>query len=176
VTLTPSVVDANNMPVMGWAVALNATSVNVPLNGSTTAVATLTVPSVNNGLVGTVKFATTSSATLGTREVTSAVTALNQVSFSISSNGNSCVLPTGTTQVKVGTTVRLVNTGTIGMIFHSNGDSYGLPHQNTGGPLTAPTNAYENTITSADGGSFDWYCHTPDTNNQNQNPQILAVP
>jgi cysteine-rich repeat protein len=176
VNLTPSVVDANNMPITTWTVALDQISVDVPANGVATAVATVTIPSINNGLEGRVKFAAASSAGVGTFEAISAVTAMNQVSFSITTTGGNCQYPTGTTQVKAGTSVRLVNGGDVNVIFHSDGGAYNLPHQDVGGGGSNPTQAYTNTVANADGSAFRWYCHAPGPDLGPNNPQILVVP
>jgi hypothetical protein len=77
--------------------------------------------------------------------------------------------------VKVGTLVRFVNAGTASLIVHSNGDAYGVPHQNVGAPI-AVNATYERTVNAADGSPFQWYCHAPGPDNGGGNPQILAVP
>src|SRR5262245_8653582 len=43
VTLAPSVLDAANAPLTAWTIALDKTTVDVPVNGTATAVATLTI-------------------------------------------------------------------------------------------------------------------------------------
>jgi hypothetical protein len=162
VNLTGTAVDAAGNPIQGWTVAFNNAAVTVPVDGSVDVVATLTIPSENRGLTGTVKIDVTSP--LGPKSVTSAVTAQNQVSLPVSMNGGLCVYSAvmGQTRVAVGTKVRMVNKGTDTMIFHSDGGAAGVPHQDVATTI-AVNNAYERTITTATG-AFNWYCHSPGPN------------
>jgi cysteine-rich repeat protein len=166
VTLAPSAVDSAQAPITGWTVVLDKTNVDVPLNGTATAVATLTIPSDSKTLTGSVKFVATSSAGTGTFTAASAVTTLNQVSYQINVTNGSCVFPSnaaGTVNLAVGAKVRWVNNGTQNVTIHvQDGGQYGVPHQPD--PGSAPGAAYERTITAADGGTFSWYCHDPSTN------------
>lgn len=182
VIVTPSVVDAANAPLTAWTVTAPQT-VDVPLNGTQSVVVSLSISSENKGLAGTLKIDTTSAAEVGTHSATVAVTALNQISFKITSNNNQCVYPTQSAiKVTEGTKVRFVNAGTISLIVHSNGGSYGVDHQDTA-TTTAPNTAYERTIDpqSADGNAFDWYCHSPGPDLSggngvpNTNPKILVT-
>jgi cysteine-rich repeat protein len=173
VNLTASAVDANNVAIPGWTIAFPNPTVNVPVDGSVDAVGTLTIPSENRGLTGTVVVDATSA--LGPKSTRTAVTALNQVSLEVTMNGNGqCVYTSvmGQTRVTVGTKIRMVNKGTDTMIFHSDGGARGVPHQDTN-TTTAVNAAYENTIGSA-GNAFNWYCHSPGPNPGNA-VQILPV-
>ena len=140
-------------------------TVNVPVDGTATAVATLTIPSENRGLSGKVKIDATSS--VGPQSVSSIVTALNQVSFEVTLNANGqCVYPAaGTKNVTVGTKVRFVNkSATDNITIHVQGvpngsPTYGVTHQPD--PGSAPGTAYEKTINAAGTTPIEWYCHAP---------------
>jgi plastocyanin len=169
VNLTASVVDAANAPLTGWTVALDSSTVNLAADGSATAVATLTIPSENRGLAGTIKIDATSS--LGTVNLTSTVTVQNQVTIPVSLNNNQCVYPpAGTIQMTVGSKIRFLNTATddnITIHVDNGGNANtapGVPHQSD--PGSAPGTAYERTITGLAGGdgTFSWYCHAPGPN------------
>lgn len=177
VNLTGSVVDGTNTVMPDWIVAINPPTVNVPLDGSATAVATFAVPSRNLGLAGTLKISSTSSTTTGTLEASSVVTVENQITFSVTSNNGQCVYPTDQAiSVSEGTKVRFLNKGTIDMIIHSDGNSYGVAHQNVNTTIGTDV-AYEQTISAgtADGSSFTWYCHAPGPNLGGGNPKILVT-
>ncbi|MGN6108683.1 MAG: myxococcus cysteine-rich repeat containing protein [Kofleriaceae bacterium] len=172
VALTAAAVDGVGTPIPGWTVALNIPTVDVPADGTVDVVATLTIPSTNRGLNGTVKIDATSS--LGPKSVSTTVMVQNQVSFEVTMNGNGqCVYTAvmGITDVTVGTKVRLVNKGTDNVIFHSDGGGLGLPHQSTTGTGSPANGSYEGTITSA-GAAFGWYCHSP---GPNPNTQQITV-
>lgn len=173
VGLTASVVDGAGTAVPGWTVTLDKASVDVADGGSADAIATLTIPSENSGLTGTVKIDATSS--LGAKSTSSAVTVLNQVSLAVTDTGQgTCAYTAGTTRVTVGTKVRLVNKLADNVIFHSGGNATnGLPHQDVGGGGTPTNQAYEGTILVA-GANFDWYCHSPGPNPQGT-VRILTV-
>lgn len=165
VNLTGSVVDATNNPLTGWTVTFDQASVTVPQNGTATAVATVHVPSENNGLIGTVKIDAAS--TLGTASASSQFTALNQITLNVTNNGTQCVYPTtSTTTVKVGTTLRFVNKFNAGVtagdritihINPTNGGGTGVPHEADPGHVI--DSAYERVTTGA--GTINWYCHAP---------------
>jgi cysteine-rich repeat protein len=173
VTLTGAAVNAQSAPIPGWTVAFNNATVTVPPDGSVDVVATLTIPSENRGLQGTLKIDAAS--TLAPQSVSSQVTALNQVSLPVTMTGGLCVYSgvMGQTKVTVGTKLRMVNKGTDNMIFHADANGSGVPHQNTAGTGTLANGAYENNITAA-GGAFNWYCHSPGPNPGNA-VQILPV-
>jgi cysteine-rich repeat protein len=175
VGLSVEVLDSLGAPLPDWVAAIQPTSLDLPVNGTGSAVVTLAVPSQNKGLVGSVRIITTSSATLGTREATSAVTALNQISFNVTDNAGQCVYPTAAAiMVTEGTKVRFVNGSTIGLIIHSDGDGKGVAHQSTAADMP-PGQAYEQTVANADGADFGWYCHSPGPNLGGGNPKILVV-
>lgn len=161
VNLTATVVDAANVPLPGWTVTLDNATVNVPADGSVNAVATLTVPSENKGLTGTVKIEATSD--IGPKSVSSTITALNQVTFGVTLNGGgTCVYPTaGTVRVTTGTKVRFLNKAADNITIHIGGDTgnarTGLNHQPD--PGSATDTAYEQTMTGI--GMVSWYCHAP---------------
>lgn len=178
VTLTPKVVDTAGVVVPGWTVMLNNTTLNLTEDGTATAVATLTIPSVNQGLAGKVQIDMTSTA--GAASVSSQVTALNQVTLSIPSNAlGQCILPGPiTTTVKVGTKLRFVNkfttTDPTNLTIHVlNGDANGVPHEPD--PGHAQDAAYERTITGV-AGSFTWWCHDPALDPGANRPRVTVVP
>lgn len=166
VTLTASVVDADGQPLAAWPVALSASSLNVAANATASSVATLTIPSENRGLAGTVKIEATSSA--GTQTVTSAVTALNQITFGVTLNNGQCEYPAaGDTNITYGTKIRFLNKATTNITIHvDDGGPYGVPHQPD--PGSAPDTAYEKVITAPAQTptvqQFSWYCHQPGPN------------
>jgi cysteine-rich repeat protein len=164
VTLDASVMDEGNAPLAAWTVTLDKTTLDVPQNGTATAVASLAVPTENKGLAGKVKVtATAAGAQVGTLEASTAVTAQNQVTIPVTMDGNGlCVYPQGNNAMRItnGTKVRFLNAGTSGLIIHSGGGQYGVPHQDIN-TTTAVNSAYERTVQGADGGNFEWYCHSP---------------
>jgi cysteine-rich repeat protein len=165
VSLTSSLVDATQTPITAWTVVLDKTTVDVPLNGTATAVATLTIPSDANVLAGAIKFVATSGAGVGTFETASNVTALRQVSFTMKLNADGqCVYPAAsTTKLAIGTKVRWVNGEAAGsgnrITIHVDPDNNGVKHQPDPGSL--PGEVYEQTIGGTPAGSFAWYCHAP---------------
>ncbi|MDQ3382107.1 MAG: hypothetical protein M3546_17675 [Actinomycetota bacterium] len=185
VNLTGSVLDAANAPIPGWTIAFSQASVAVPASGSVTAVATLTIPAQNRGLLGTVKIDVAS--TLGTESITSTVTVLNQVTFTVDIVNGQCVYPTdggtgaATVPVALGTKVRFFNKGGANLEIHSNNIA-AIPHQGqvngTDDPITESQSAYERTLGGTVGGNVNWYCHAPGPNLQGGNPtiRIAAAP
>jgi hypothetical protein len=168
VGLTATIVDANQAPIAGWTVDLSVPSVTLAKDGTSTAVATVHVPSLSTALSGTLKVAATSSATLGTPAATSAFTAADQVTFAVKYDAGlgDCVYPAdGGSQanpVKVtqATKIRFFNTGTGNIVIHSGGP---ISHQNQtpnglADPITEPNTAYEQTPTKT--GLALWYCHS----------------
>ncbi len=186
VTLAAKVVDANDAPLTGWAVTLASTSVAVPMNGMTTVVATLKVPSQNMGLAGKVKIDVTSS--LGVQTVTTDVTAQNQVTFAVHVDDNTgkCVFPAdaGTTlarvPVSIGTKLRFFNDGTTNLVIHVNPNNNGITHQGQSpnglaDPTTEANTAYELPLIGTAGGNVTWYCHSPDTDIGMQDPSMSVT-
>lgn len=169
VTLSGSAVNASNAPITGWAITFDQASVNVPLDGTATAVATVKIPSENKGLAGTIKIDAASS--LGTQSATSAVTVLNQVSIPMTLTGGSCnPPPTATFNVTIGSKVRWVNKSADGIRIHINEpNGLGFTHQDNESP---PNGVYEQTVTGS-AGTAAWYCH--DRNND-QGYRIAAQP
>ncbi len=166
VNLAATLVNATDTPITAWTVALDTSTVTVPIDGTATAVATLTIPSDSKVLTGSLKIAATSSAGVGTFTSTSAVTATNQVTINMKLDANGqCIYPAaGTTNLVVGSNVRWLNTeaadsGNRITIHINNGDQYGVPHQSD--PGSDPGTAYERTLTGTPAGTFSWYCHAP---------------
>ena len=180
VALSATVVDATDVPLSGWTVVFNSPSVNLAANGTGSAVATLTIPTLNAGLAGSVKLKAMSS--LGAQNFVSTVTVLNQVTMSVTQNAaQQCVYPTtGTMMVKAGTKVRFMNKFTQDAItIHSNGGGQGVAHEPD--PGHAINTVYERTFAGT--GTFDWYCHAPGPNldrrqqgGTNDNPKFTVVP
>src|SRR5689334_4631219 len=79
VTLAATAVDGAGAPLPAWDVTLDRTSIDMVADGTTTAVATLKIPSNANALAGTVKINATSS--LGGHATQSTVTVAKQVSL-----------------------------------------------------------------------------------------------
>jgi hypothetical protein len=166
VALTATVVDAQGQPLDAWPVTLSASSLNVGANSTASSVATVIIPSENRGLAGTVKIEATSSA--GTQSVTSAVTALNQITFGVTLNNGQCEYPTaGDTNITFGTMIRFLNKANDNITIHvDDGGPYGVPHQPD--PGSAPNTAYEKVVTEPTQTptlqQFSWYCHQPGPN------------
>lgn len=173
VNLAASVVDGSNAPLPAWTVALDTSMVTLTQNGTATAVATLTIPSENKGLTGTVKIDATSST--DPASASSAITAANQVTFAVTQNNTQCEYPTTqATNVTVGTKVRFLNnTNNLTTIIHVNGaaadgqataDTLGIPHESQGGPGQPVGSAYEGILQAPPNNSttvgLTWYCHT----------------
>jgi predicted RecA/RadA family phage recombinase len=166
VTLAASAVDTAGAPITGWTVTLDKTTVDVPADGSATAVATLKIPSAINAAAGTVKIDTTSS--LGASAVQSAVTVAKQITYTMALNGTRCIYPVpagSTTTIAQGTKVRWVNSDPANRItIHiggiANNPIAGFNHEPD--PGMAPSGgSYEQTANSATG-AVDWYCHNRD--------------
>ena len=159
VSLAATVVDGAGVAIPGWTVALDKPSIDVPANGGGTAIATVTVPSTNKGLTGTVKIDVTA-AGVPAKQVTTAVTALNQITIPMTLSGGQCVYPAaGTVPVTVGTKVRWLNKAAANLTIHIGGNTNGFAHQPD--PGSAPNAAYEQTVTGTPGGPITWYCHAP---------------
>ena len=171
---------ATGAPLTGWTVTFNQATVSVPVNGQAMAVATVRVPSQNSGLMANVKINVAAGGTVGTKSITSAFTALNQVTFEVTNNGTQCVYPSATPlTIKVGTKVRFVNKFTAGAVpgdritIHFDGNTAGLTHQADPGHLIDA--AYEDTATAPSGGQFNWYCHAPGPNLNGNNPKFIVA-
>lgn len=193
VALTAAVMDGSSAPITAWTTAFDHSTVTLAKNGTGTAVLTLTIPSENKALTGNVQITATATG-VTIPQVTSAVTAANQVSFLIPYDGNTgCVYPQGlnsTNPVKVtlNTKVRFVNMAQIAntmIVIHSNGDATGICHENRPGGACpvgdttlpaqiAPNEAYEQTATVL-GGPFSWYCHSGGVDLGNGDPFIQVV-
>lgn len=193
VNLTASVVDGSSAPIPTWTTTFDHATVTLPSNGTATAILTLAIPSENKALLGTVQVNATATG-VTVPQVTSMVTAANQVSFLINYDGNvGCVYPTGLNstnpvRITVGSKVRFVNmaqTPNTAIAIHSNGPAEGICHEaqpggncpagDTAGPATInPNEAYEQTAAAA-GGAFSWYCHSPGPDLNAGNPTIQVV-
>lgn len=177
VTLAPSIVDAANAPLTAWTIALDQTTLTVPQNGTATAIATVTIPSQNKGLVGTAKFVATSSAGVGTFDASSAITALDQVTvmLNLDANGQCDYPPNSTIQLTMGTKIRWFNNEAAGgqrITIHVEGNGNGVDHQPD--PGSAPQTAYEQIIGGSPGQAFNWYCHDPGPTVGGLNLQAVA--
>lgn len=173
VSLAGSVVNAAGDPIPGWTVAFDNASVNVPADGTGTAIATLTVPSTNKGLSATVKIDATGTG-VAAKQATSAVTALNQITFPMTLTGGQCDYPAaGTVNVTIGTKIRWLNTATSNVTIHvGGGTANGVNHQ--ADPGTAPNAAYEQTVSGTPAGTISWYCHAPGPTVNNRLLQPVA--
>jgi plastocyanin len=165
VALTAAVTDAAGAAMTGWTIALDTATIDVPLDGMATAVATLKIPALNTGLAATLKIGATSS--LGAHTAQSTVDVVNQVTYAMVLNNGLCVYPpNGVTNIKVGTKVRWLNTDTQNRItIHMDRPVRdGLVHQDD--PGSAPGAAYERTTAlngdgQLSGQAMSWYCHAP---------------
>ncbi len=171
VQLAAAVAAPGGQALDGWTVALEATTLELGASETRTIGATVTTPSENRGLVGTVTVTATSSA--GTAVVTSTVTATNQLTVSIGDNSGQCAYPAAAPiRVTVGTKLRFLNTFAAGAItIHSNGGVQGIAHESD--PGHGPGTAYEREATAP--GMFDWYCHAPGPNLGAANPKFTVV-
>jgi cysteine-rich repeat protein len=190
VNLTASLVDASSAPITGWSVALDHSTVTLATNGTGTAVATVTIPSENKALMGTLKIdATTTVSGVTTPTVSTDITAANQVTFAIGFDPNvGCVYPQGLNntnpeKVTVGSKVRFVNMAQTNnsIAIHSNGAGEGICHEDQpcGGDqalpsVIAPNMAYEQTAKTP-GNPFSWYCHQPGPDLSQGNPFLQVV-
>jgi len=176
VTLAASVLDPTNTPLTAWTVALDNTTVDVPENGTATAVATLTIPSENLGLMGTVKIDATSTAGTGNFSAVTMVTAANQLTIPVKLDANGqCVYPAaGTMKMTVSSTIRFLNQDATSRItIHVQGDPNepnNFDHQPD--PGSAPGTAFEQTPTTT--GNVEWYCHAPGPTVNNLKVAVLA--
>jgi plastocyanin len=160
VTLAGTLASTDGSTLDGWALSFDATTVNVPLNGSATALVTITIPTLNRGLSANVNITATSAA--GVANAATTVSVANQYTIDVAVDGSGqCVYPpVGTIELNVGTEIRWLNDGaSAGFIIHSDGAPAGCPHQNTG-LLTFPGSSYSCTLT-APWAQFHWYCHSP---------------
>jgi hypothetical protein len=157
VALAANVVDGSNVAVPGWTVVLDKASVTLAPDGTANVVATLTIPSENTGLAGTIKIDGTAS--VGTKHVETTVTVMNQITFSITSTGTDCVYPAdavGTVNVSNGTKLSFYNASVANnIVIHIGGGINGLNHEQG---MTGPGMAYEQTVADTVG-TTDWYCH-----------------
>lgn len=165
--VTASVVDDAGAPLTGWTVTAATSSVNIS-TAATDVNVEVKIPSDSKLLTGKVKLSVNAGSKV--HDVTSSITALNQVTFKVNQTNGQCtydlaVLGNAATPVKmlIGSKVRFVNISNGNMEVHSNG-SNGVPHQKQGGDAT-PTlqkdQAYEKTLTAPAGGNVQWYCHLP---------------
>ena len=166
VMLAATAVDMAGAVLPGWMIALDKSTVEVPVNGTATVVATVTIPSDSHGLAGRLKIDATSS--LGPMSVGSTVAVANQITYNLTLNAaGKCAYPAAAIQkVTNGTKIRWVNnTQTKRTIIHveSNGDNEvgGVSHQDAGGPGSAQGEAYEQTVNGTVGQTTFWYCHSP---------------
>lgn len=145
------------VPETGWTVAIQPATVTLGENAVQEAVVTLTIPSENKGLSGTIQVSATATG-VTIPPVTSSVTAENQLTIPLTLNNGQCVYPAaGTTNVTVGTKIRWLNKATSNVAIHINGGLNGLSHGPNNGH--APETAYEQTVNGT--GQTTWYCHAP---------------
>lgn len=181
VTLDASVVDGTGAAMPAWTVTWSSATIDVPVDGMATSVATLTIPSDSQGLAGTVKINASSSLGKQAGVASAAITAANQITFEMKLTGNKCTYPSGTRNIKVGTKVRWLNMETKAniTIHMDRNERDGLVHQDD--PGTAPGEAYERTAALNDDGQLSdspmpWYCHAPGPDMGGNNPKLLVVP
>jgi plastocyanin len=100
---------------------------------------------------------------VGTKTVMTAVTAQNQLSIELSSDGAQCAYPAGmtTTALKTGTKVRFVNKSANPIRIHIDSNASNMAHQNA---ELGQNDVYEQTPTALVSMPFAWYCHTPGNN------------
>jgi hypothetical protein len=165
-TLSATLRDPHGGVLPGWTIALDATSVYVPLNGTATVTATVHIPGENRGLLGTARVVVASSAQAGISAGEATLIALDQVTFPLAIANGQCVYPSpspNTLVVKSGTKLRWLNkpTNTSNLVIHVDSNPYGVYHQPID-PGLAPGQLYEQTPIGPSGGtSFRWYCHSP---------------
>lgn len=160
VTLAGSLTSTDGSTLEGWTLSFDATTVDVPLNGSATALATIAIPTLNRGLAANVTIAATSAA--GVASVATTISVANQYTIDVAvNNAGQCVYPpAGTTHLNVGTELRWLNNGASApFVIHADGNTAGCPHQNPSTP-TLPGSSYTCTL-SGSSAPFAWYCHSP---------------
>ncbi|MGE0551771.1 MAG: hypothetical protein AB7R00_32310 [Kofleriaceae bacterium] len=175
VTISASVLDGTSAPLTAWTTTISAASVAVPMNGTATSVVTLNIPSQKVALTGTLQIDVTSS--LGTQSMTSAVTAVDQITIPLVVNANNqCVYPAGMTKTTVtaGTKVRFLNDSTLDepLRIHFASNAGGMAHAQVD---TAKGQVYERVAAGTTDGN-EWYCHTPGNNPGNLSIEVLAAP
>jgi len=173
VSLTPSALDGQGNVLAGWTVNLDRNSVDVPVDGSATVVATVKIPSDTAAASGTIRIDGTSS--LGSVRAQAVATVTKRVTFPVTLNGTACVYPAaavGTLRLRSGTTVRFENKDTTqNVVFHISAGIAGLTHQPD--PGTPPGMFYEKTVGATTTADPDWYCH--DRNNPGNMKFQLAL-
>jgi hypothetical protein len=174
VTLAIQALDPSGNVIPTWTVALDDTSIDVPLDGSAQTNATFVVPAKRVRLDGTIKVTLTVAGADGTHTATSAVTVRDQVSWAtrVPAGTTSCMYPAngGTTVnpvvIALDTKVRLVNSGGTALQFHASGI---MTHPAADTP---PGGAYEQVPTGV--GTMSWYCHAPGPNLGADNPTFVV--
>jgi hypothetical protein len=165
VSLAVSAVDGAGVAIPGWTVALDKTTVDVPANGTATAVATVTIPSQSTAMTASVKVDATSS--LGARSVSPQVTVAKQLSLKMALSGATCGL-SGNPRLTIqqGTKVVWMNGDiakrvTIHVQPPDGNGIKGFDHEPD--PGMAPAGMTGDTyVQTAEGlGTITWYCHAP---------------
>lgn len=164
--------------IAGWTTDLDASQVQVPLNGMATVHLTLRIPTLATALAAKLKLSATSALTSGASEATSSVTVTNQVTWNVAvvidAGVAKCTYPAdGGTKanvvpVSLNTKLRFLNTGATDFVIHGDGV---LPHQSPTNP-TPPGSAYEAIPTGL--GTVSWYCHTPTTDLGSADPTFVV--
>jgi hypothetical protein len=182
VSLAASAVDANEAPLTAWEVDLSTPTVTLGVNGTVTVAAMLKIPAKATSLSGSVKVTATSAAAVGTHAASTAVTALNQVTFSLKVDPDTMLCgypadagPANPPALSLGTKVRFFNTGTVNFEIHSGGiiSHQGQKPNGEADPVTEPNTAYEQVPT--DTGTAVWYCHAPPGNDlKSMNPKFVV--
>ena len=156
VTLTPTVVDAQNAPVTGWMPTVTPAKLTFTQDGPQTAQVMVKIPTDTAALAATVKIDATSSA--GPASVSSAFTVAQKLHLAFDAGTGGTVphahnpaIPMNMT-VKSGTQVIWTNNDTIDHQVHG---SNGIPHEPN---AMAPGGTYTVTMTTASGDG-QWYCH-----------------
>lgn len=164
VDLSAVAVDDAGEPMVGWSVVLDASSVDVPPDGTALVHGSVIVPTLNVGLVARVRVTAASDAASGTHVATAAISVLDQLSIHVSTDALGCVYPAaGTTYLRVGSTLRWVNDSAAPMTIHVEGNDDQCAHQPVSSPL-APGEVYSCVIAAVDLTPFSWNCHLPGPN------------
>jgi hypothetical protein len=190
VALTAAVTDASGTAISEWPVTLDSSMVNITMNGTATAKATIMVPTTAipstdaTSMAGTLTVTATPMAS-GTTTVapatsTAALAVANtlEIDMDVDATGK-CAFPdfvlAGPVNVAVGTVVNWKNTGTATYVIHVNGDgTSGISHQGEGAPALNPTTTAAGQVWPEDvkavvSGTVTWHCHAPDDGNDPAN-------
>ncbi|HEY3805176.1 MAG TPA: hypothetical protein VGL61_21350 [Kofleriaceae bacterium] len=152
VALTAAITDSTGTAITEWPVALDNSALTLTANGTATAKATITIPSVaipssdTTKMTGTLTVtATPSDTSVTAQNTTASIVAANTLEIDMSATTSKCTFPAevtnGPVSVAVGTTINWKNIGTANeLVIHVDGttdtqatNDSGIAHQGEGG-------------------------------------------